>query len=753
MADIIVKINADAKQFNDQIDAVKEKTKSLEESLSSVAKTSGLIFGAIAGSAALAIKAYGEAEQAANELTNSLKNQGLESQKTAKGTKTLVDAYKDYATAVSKATGIDDDAITSAQAKLQTYIGQTEITQELTQALADLSIKTGSLDSAAEKLGLAFQGNTGFFNKQKIAVDENATAQERLDQAVAGVSKRMGGQAAAAAQGVGSIKKLNVAVGNLLEDIGKQLAPAFEKGVVALTKFIESIDNDAVVSLAVSFGKVLAVISGGVAILSSGALAFIKIRQALNIATIGLRLMGIAVGGLTAATGLGALIIIATLVVNYWDDIWPRVKAVFVGAMVGIIDSAKAVNKVLSGVFTGNFETILAGVEDFKKSISSGINAGKVTFESETKKTETSSGSNTEKLKQDEAEATAIRAAGIAERKRLDDLNKEQSANTAEIAVLQAQQGSEELIKLKQQENEILKQLETEKNSSIIEALQLRLETVKSLEAEARTADNEERAIFDEQILAKNEEFNTLSKEQKAVFLQSQGAALKASIDTETEARVKFISAQLQQDIAAHNTFLQEQQRYGTAYAAINQAMNSNEVQGASKGVSQLTALQSSKNQTLKTIGKTAAVADIVIKTGQAAMAAFAGFAAIPIVGIPLGIAAAGAVIAFGAEQIGNVVAAEDGGIVPGFNTGGDSRRAILQAGELVVPNRNVDEVINATAAQRTNDSVQATSGVGAAGGGQMVSVNLAFSGDNAEKFLTAKQVESRALGTIREAS
>lgn len=750
MADIVVKINADAKQFNEAIDEVKKKTSDLEDTLSSVAKASGIVFGALVGSAALAIKAFGDAEKATNELSNALKNQGLSVDKNVK-------SYKQYADVVSKATGIDDDAIVAAQAKLQAYIGQTEITQELTTALVDLSTETGSLDSAAEKLGLAFQGNIGFFNKQRIAVDENATSQERLDQAVAGVTKRMGGQAAAAAQGVGSIKRLEVSFGNLLENVGERLAPAFEKGVLALDKFINSINTPEVLDFAVGIGKVVAVFAGGIATLSSAGLAFLKLKQTFDIVNIGIKALGLSARGALLASGIGALVVAATLIYEYWDDIFPRIKAIFVGAMTGVVEAASGVGKILKGVFTKDFESISAGVDQFRNSLSKGFDAGSVTLESEIKKQKDSggdTGQNTELLKAKEAEATAIRAKGIADRKRLDDINREQNLNSIEIATLQATQGSEELVKLKQQENELLKQLETEKNAAIIDALNLRLATVRALEEEARTADAEERQIFNEQILAQNDEFNKLSAEQKTAFLQQQGAALKSSIDTETEAKVKFVAADLKQQIDAHNLFLQEQQKYGTAYAAINQAMQTQEVQGFTKGVSQLTALQNSKSKELKTIGKAAAVADITIKTAQAALAAYAGFAAIPIVGIPLGIAAAGAVIAFGAEQIGTVLSAQTGGIVPGANFGGDSQKALLQPGELIVPRSNFDEVVNSVANARQTQSVQASSGVNSSvTNNQAVAVDLRFSGDNAEKFLTARQVESRALGTIRESA
>jgi hypothetical protein len=72
-------------------------------------------------------------------------------------------------------------------------------------------------------------------------------------------------------------------------------------------------------------------------------------------------------------------------------------------------------------------------------------------------------------------------------------------------------------------------------------------------------------------------------------------------------------------------------------------------------------------------------------------------------VGPALGAAAAAALTAFGVEQAGKVLAANTGGRVPvGIGSAGiDSVPAVLTPGELVVPNQNFDEVVNAVAAAR----------------------------------------------------
>lgn len=697
--DILVKIGADAKQFKDEIDSVKAKTDDLKDVLGGVAKASGLVFAALAGSAGLAIKAFADSEKATSELTVALENQGKSAAK-------LVGDYKKYADAVSKATGVDDDAIVSAQAKLQALIGQAEITPELTAALVDLSTETGSLDSAAEKLGLVYQGNTGFFNKQRIAIDENATAQDRLNQAVAGVQFRFGGLAEAQASGVNSVKKLNVAFGNLLENVGQKLAPAFTLAVNAVTKFVSFLDTPGVLDFGVAIAEVIAAFAGGLSIITGAGLAFIKMKEGLAIANIAIKAIGLTARGALLASGVGALIVIATLVYENWSTVWPAVQAVFVGAVTAISEAASGLGKILGGILNRDFSQIKEGYEQLKDSVSKGFEAGTIKYRLETERVETGDTVEDQAARLAQKKALADKAAE--EQRKRDELNREESRNNTEIAFLQALQGSEELIKIKQQENEVIKQLETEKNEFLRQALTVRLADLHAQEALARETAKLEEQQFNQEVLASNAEFQALDDAQRTQFLQKNAQQLKASQDTEAEARNKFVANSLKQQIESNNLFLQEQIKYETAYATLQQVMRSDQLKGAQQASSNLIALQGSQNAELKAIGKAAAITDITIKTAQAALAIYAGFqTAIPFppVSIPLGIAGAAAAIAFGAEQIGRVISAADGGVITGGIPGKDSVPLLGMPGELVVPTKNFEEVVGAVKTQRDIES------------------------------------------------
>lgn len=201
----------------------------------------------------------------------------------------------------------------------------------------------------------------------------------------------------------------------------------------------------------------------------------------------------------------------------------------------------------------------------------------------------------------------------------------------------------------------------------------------------------------------------------------------------------------------ANDAKLKDQVRFGKTFAEINAAIKSNEVQGFKQGAGELEQLTRSKNSTLKTIGKGAAIANIAIKSAEGAMNAYAGFSVIPIIGIPLGIAAAGAIIAFGVERTADVLAAQTGGLVTGGVPGRDSVSALLTPGELVTPTQNFEEVVSAVANARAARTAAETGSQDETEAQQSM-VLIGFDGAEASQVLTARQTEDTALGISREA-
>lgn len=191
--DIDVKVGADTAAAVSGLDKVSDSLKDAEKSskafsdaLGTMAIASGAAFAAIVAGAFKAFDAFADAEKSSKALQLSLQNQGV----AGRG---LEKTYKDLAKSVSAKTGIDDDAIVAGQAILQNFLGQAEITPELTAALADLSIKTGSVESAADLLGKAVQGNTKGLKQYGIQIDANLSQTERLGAVTAETSRVLGG--------------------------------------------------------------------------------------------------------------------------------------------------------------------------------------------------------------------------------------------------------------------------------------------------------------------------------------------------------------------------------------------------------------------------------------------------------------------------------------------------------------------------------------------------------------------------------
>jgi TP901 family phage tail tape measure protein len=279
-------------------------------------------------------------------------------------------------------------------------------------------------------------------------------------------------------------------------------------------------------------------------------------------------------------------------------------------------------------------------------------------------------------------------------------------------------------------------------------------EAERNIAAQERADEEHEKKIEDraskfEDILAQNEEFQAMTEAQQKVFLSKNESELEKQLLNEKTVAVKAADDRLKDQIKANNKFLLERQKFGTAVATISRAMQTAEVQGFNKGTSELAALSQSRNATLKKIGKAAAIAQIIIKTAQSAMNIYQGFSAIPFIGPVLGAAGAAAAIAFGAEQISKVTAAQQGGLITGGIPGVDSVPVLATPGELVVPQRNFEEVVGSVAEARSART-EPEEDIGT-NEREPQAVMIGFDGEEASQVLTARQNEDRSLGISRE--
>lgn len=723
MADLTITISGDLKNYENALKTAQEKTEALSSKLTEMATIAGVAFAALTAEQAVAIKAFAESQEASNSLTQALQNQGIYSDE-------LADNYKNQAAELQKLTGIDDDAIIKAQGVLQGMIGQQEITMDLTKSITDLSVAKGmDLNTTAELIGKGINGHVAALGKLGIQIDEHLNKEERTARIIELVNAKFGDQAIAANQGLGGIKGLTSAFGDFQENIGERLAPAVEFLIKNMTELFQTINEHQEIA-----NFIVAVLSAGTVVAGLGltlgiaGAAWLKYQAMMQAAGVATEAMSVATKGLVGAAGIGLLIIIATELYQHWGTVFPKMQDIYQVFVENISMLAGGIGKILQGVFSLDRSKLNEGLEQTKEAVTTGYDdINEIVTRKEEQQVQI-------KATQNEAKAELANQ----EQEREDQLaayKQEQLDLERELTLAKLNDVSKEVIDLKTEELDTLKQLQEEKNAGIREELEAHLEELQSLNSNFDNQEKIRKSVVNAQVLANDRAFTSMSAKEQAVFLKQNEVSLVASLNTEQKARQLYALQQAQDDIKARNQFLQDQQKFGTAYALINKTMHSEEVTGFKAATADMSQLQNSKNREMKAVGKAAAIAQIIISTAQSAMNIMAGFSTIPIVGPILGAAAAGVMIAYGAERIGEVTAAAQGGVITGGIPNVDSVPAMLMPGELVVPKNNFEETVGAVANQRSG------------GSGGSANITIGFDSRTASQLLTILQIEDDKLG------
>jgi len=201
------------------------------EAFSFLAKAGVAGLGLLSAAVYKSIDAYKEQEEATRSLTQSMINNGVYS-------KALMDDYSAQASALQKLTTYGDEQIVMAQSQLQQQIGSTKITKELTQSILDFATaQKMDISSAAEVVGKSIGTSTNALGRYGIEVSATASKSEKMAAVIEGLNSKFGGQAAAAAQGLGALDQLKVTVGDLFESLGERLAPIITLVAKALNSF------------------------------------------------------------------------------------------------------------------------------------------------------------------------------------------------------------------------------------------------------------------------------------------------------------------------------------------------------------------------------------------------------------------------------------------------------------------------------------------------------------------------------------
>lgn len=298
------------------------------------------------------IKSAEEGQRVDNTLANITKSMGL----FGGATDSVVQKLQDYATAQMKATGVDDDVIKGAQAKLMTFGELGKSADEMGGAFDRATTLTldlaaagfGSADSAAVMLGKALNDPIGGIasltrvgvqlsdvQKEQIqnfmAVGDVASAQNVI---LGEVERQVGGTAAASAT---ASDKLKAGWDDAMQGIGTAVLPMFE----SITNFL----NDNVLPAVEGFvgflkdnPMVAQILAIGLGILTVAVIALTVATWAMNTALLANPITWIVLAVIALIAAIVLLVMNWDAVVKWLTDVWNGFVSWITDVMNGFVE-------------------------------------------------------------------------------------------------------------------------------------------------------------------------------------------------------------------------------------------------------------------------------------------------------------------------------------------------------------------------------------------------------------------------------
>lgn len=574
---------------------------------------------------------------------------------------------------------------------------------------------------------------------------------------------------------------------NIASNIGEALAPAITElfqGVNSLLKEFQNLDEEALSNIA-TFIKWGAAITAGTAGTAAFLLAAIKARQILKTLTIAFQVSRVAVIGFTSAATLGLSAVLAFLpeiisgvssLVKSFNESREKPKT-----LEDINAKLSEINEQIDEINAKKFGASSQELFDVKK------------LQEERKELEklrdaaiaaTADFGTGELLVKPEASTSGMEGLGldqfgISEGKIpfAPDEDAVQNTKKQQEDVLKTiDEQTQKRINLAKAENAVLKQLSQDRVNGLTQdelaLMQKKADINKEIAKASQIENEQERALALENINLQHEqelaaiqefeetkdaraaerretrkkleeELREVDQEELALLTEQDMERLTAQLQTETDIKKQFLNEDIANRVKALNQYASDEKKYGKTIAELNQFFQDEKVQGFKGTSQQLAQLAQSENATMKGIGKAAASTNAAMATAEGAIKAYSSLAGIPFVGPALGAAAAAALIAYGVEQQSKILAANTGGVVPfasGARSGVDSVPAMLTPGELVVPEKNFDEVVNSVASKRAGNVDGASSM-----GGTVININEMY-GDEAFVNLMIDRIREQVL-------
>lgn len=286
--------------FGKVLDGAGKKAKTTTQQMEAMGRKASVVFGVIAAAGVLAVKAAAEDAKGQVILAQTLKN-------SSKATKEQIAATEEMILKLSLATGVADDNLRPAFARLNTSFKDINKSTKFLNVALDIAAKTSKpLEAVTMALGKAFDGNYGALGKLGLGLDAALIKTKDFDKIMAVVTKTTKGFAdIAAGTAAGKSQRLKVAVNELRESFGFMLLPAMEKITASLTKLIPIFERNKEL-----IGKVVVVVASlalGVIAVNGALKVFYALQSAKAFLAIIARFAGFTTAVALAETGVVAL--------------------------------------------------------------------------------------------------------------------------------------------------------------------------------------------------------------------------------------------------------------------------------------------------------------------------------------------------------------------------------------------------------------------------------------------------------------
>ena len=239
-------ILAETKDLVAGLNTASKETESFGDKATAFGKKAALAF-ALAGTAALAfaadaVKAAAQDSAAQEKLAETIKA-------TTNATAAQIKGVEDYITKTSIAIGVTDDELRPAFSRLVRSTKDTEEAQRVLNLALDLSVVAGKpVETVANALGKAYDGNTTALGKLGLGIDSNLLKSKDNEAIIKSLEKTYGNFAEGAAEtAAAKFERIRIATDEAKESIGAALLPVVERladfvlttvvGFVAVTFF------------------------------------------------------------------------------------------------------------------------------------------------------------------------------------------------------------------------------------------------------------------------------------------------------------------------------------------------------------------------------------------------------------------------------------------------------------------------------------------------------------------------------------